>query len=1721
MPSSQILQTVGADDAQCSTAVVSEDERGRAVISEGHTGDFTGAECSITCSHSCGCASTWVIGGTEAGGPLVSANKIRYRQVFSGDGNCFSTLGDVKYTDNANAANHGLASFTIEKVPKGYAPLSATYPDSVTPSAFATSHCGPNSDSHSGTVPLDPNYENWCDGPSALYGTGHSGVCTCANQDNWWKWCGGGDDHTIVYVDEQRRSNYDDPFGVQTVNGVCGYAGSWRYEAMEIYVLSYIHYPALNCYYNNVTNPNITNLDMPLGLSWVTYGAHTLTDTAEECMEACQTLPLSVCGGIVYGYTNPHQYKRCWLRTIATGTDVESVCESQSVRNHDVYVRGVQLGASRPPASPSPPPPPPSSGRRLDEPEALGTSAVIGRRLQEAPSPPSPPHVPQDTGIGDDLLPHGGFEIWYSDVSAFFGTKARTVLTGQQERTSVYAIDRTERGDYARGRYVTLRIYHPHKRLRLETMEVFGDDGTGVGGSGRRLFAETPEAGREPPPNFAPSPTPSPSPSPSPTPSPTPEPDPEAWWLNLEVSRRAGELYARRTLPDAQGHSAAASVAVAITLAHPKFCVMAGQDATLYATCAALGRCETGDYWTSIHDRKDADVDVDSSDPTHLPIDDAGWATLLLSLAVEPAVHAVIEGTLLCLAPALCMSHCDVCSEWVGLGNATAEQVLRRVELALHAAPKQASRSVLDCVGSFDCLGEIATEVALALGADALPPTVRMKTVAQANYALLEGAREEAQQNASWQVRRPARFALLREHAASVQAHAQTPLGEDDEAAEAGRRLGERPPPAPPPLTEMHKLMKVATNATCQQLDDKNATGAHEAHVQATHLWMQMSGGGNDAQGQGRACVDCQFPNYTTSCRQHFAHVGRALIKMRMDAERPPKASYADRKRRMTQHVRSHMDQMCCAIVDGKEVCEARFCVIHVQRTMVKRTTHVARKMTEENHPSAVEHFGVAAQVGMDIVNPDLHHDPACRVSNHSNDVEKMECFGKSILHHLGKEHGLDPDSMQSKLDDMGVNVGEGLIAMAKTFGWVQEGRGPAKSAFFEKQGHAAAAADRLMRESRRRTDAKQPSAGRRLMEDRETWGGHGLGEHAMHAGSMRRHLQNASGVMHRAMMAVDRAATAANNVQSRGTSASGARAPRPDELEWRTATDSMASPLTTLLAVSAEEGSYASRFGGAFVKLNALRDRVSGALDAHRRRLERREEHHSRRRMSDSQQQHANALYEALEAEHMQHEHKRPQLPKEHALSWLHELVDWPSTVDEGSRLLSIVRARHKMREGGAKHHDIVKTHPTGWSMLDDAARSQPTVFGDSVRRLLYRKETGTDPPWHHKSFTHRVSRRLEDADATHEAHAAEVTPPSRFGSVRRLGVAFLESTVAAPFAFYDMLLPSGATVKKSEVTFWEASLRYVISGTVGCYFVAPASDASTTQGADGAEGGDKLKILRPSEEKLCFPALPFALPPLAPFRQATGTEGVDVYTLNYMDYCAGRGSAMQAVADWLVSWGIDPRDENVFLPNAPMLRSAEAVDAILNAATSGAADVNNEVNAGRILCSIVQLGGIIYVSLLIVVALVILQLLPIVNVTAQVLFEGCNVARTGLIAASAAAKVGNELKLDEDGSRISDVLEGAKGEGAVNDAANKATGKAKDAFSKGLSSLTGRSASSASDIDDEYRTPQQMRALMRKRRGESGTCVSSTVSSVASFGRRAMRLGATTERSELLPQV
>jgi hypothetical protein len=109
-------------------------------------------------------------------------------------------------------------------------------------------------------------------------------------------------------------------------------------------------------------------------------------------------------------------------------------------------------------------------------------------------------------------------------------------------------------------------------------------------------------------------------------------------------------------------------------------------------------------------------------------------------------------------------------------------------------------------------------------------------------------------------------------------------------------------------------------------------------------------------------------------------------------------------------------------------------------------------------------------------------------------------------------------------------------------------------------------------------------------------------------------------------------------------------------------------------------------------------------------------------------------------------------------------------------------------------------------------------------------------------------------------------------------------------------------------------------------------------------------LALLKPARIAAQFP---FALPQIPAFRKITRTEGVDQYALNYHDYCHGDGSATQVTADSLEALGIDPRSENPLLPNAAILRGAEAIDSILNAGSSGSPDVANSMNAGRILCS------------------------------------------------------------------------------------------------------------------------------------------------------------------------
>jgi hypothetical protein len=216
-------------------------------------------------------------------------------------------------------------------------------------------------------------------------------------------------------------------------------------------------------------------------------------------------------------------------------------------------------------------------------------------------------------------------------------------------------------------------------------------------------------------------------------------------------------------------------------------------------------------------------------------------------------------------------------------------------------------------------------------------------------------------------------------------------------------------------------------------------------------------------------------------------------------------------------------------------------------------------------------------------------------------------------------------------------------------------------------------------------------------------------------------------------------------------------------------------------------------------------------------------------------------------------------ELPESHALTWMHDVVGgaegWRNGFSELRRLAGVERERQAMRESGLHSHDhIAARHPTGYAKMDYYS---PSILGDAIRRLHSRKTTGEDPKWWPKTSWVQSGRRMS------EQEAQEAGAPS--GYIRRLSTALFQSTLAAPYAFRETILPSGTVVSETSETVWQNALRYTVYSTVGCYFTAPVNEAVQTQGGtagndgDASHGvdGDTIRVLRPSAEKLCFPAV------------------------------------------------------------------------------------------------------------------------------------------------------------------------------------------------------------------------------------------------------------------------
>ena len=340
-------------DLQCQTVEVYDDAQGRAILSEKHAAYGLGQDAipvgnactnpngqtgntADTCAgYTCGCDSKWQLVGTEAGGPMESAYRMRYRQFFSGGdgGGCFSVIGGW--------VNSGFRD-----------PNQAAVP--VSDLAFERIKAGQGGDS-------------WL-------------ANNCGNA-NWWD---GDVDHTSIYVHEQGRIRPDERFELYTHGGTCQWDAAWRYEGLEVYVLPYARTANINCHDDSPTG--VSNVHCPSDLPRRESGNYPCEVAGvDACGRICAAMGTDQCNAMSMDSTLKAGYYLCFLLLVESGADLTTPNCLDGGGTWDLHV---YTGA----------PPPPPTGRRLEEQVASASTAEAvaadegHRRLQTpAPSPPLPP----------------------------------------------------------------------------------------------------------------------------------------------------------------------------------------------------------------------------------------------------------------------------------------------------------------------------------------------------------------------------------------------------------------------------------------------------------------------------------------------------------------------------------------------------------------------------------------------------------------------------------------------------------------------------------------------------------------------------------------------------------------------------------------------------------------------------------------------------------------------------------------------------------------------------------------------------------------------------------------------------------------------------------------------------------------------------------------------------------------------------------------------------------------------------------------------------------------------------------------------------------------------------------------------------------------------------------------------------------------------------------
>lgn len=781
--------------------------------------------------------------------------------------------------------------------------------------------------------------------------------------------------------------------------------------------------------------------------------------------------------------------------------------------------------------------------------------------------------------------------------------------------------------------------------------------------------------------------------------------------------------------------------------------------------------------------------------------------------------------------------------------------------------------------------------------------------------------------------------------------------------------------------------MRNLTTVTCWNETNAPAV-AKEARHNAAMLWADLS-----EEESLVGCMDC-VTHLPTNCTSWFErpHGYRADHTEKVERKRRQMKEQLDRdeperKRKLEEAIGSS----CCKTdrKTGVKVCGREYCAKAFKAKADSRIAHTLRELHDRPNVKDVK-LNIAQLVSTDMLAPHLHHNENCQSEKKRDGHGHIECIASSLAKHLGDKHGFSEEALNKQMDRYGLTVAGIMTAQLKhatggTQAKSKEYESDVKKADFKSAMRRAEVARRKLgidqtipprRKAPRASWIRRSTvAGRRLDENDEKVVG--VERLSLSPKDLRqRHKDHQTYWKNQSMAA--KQILKAGNLAVANNGAKPATVTNLMYSAWEASLATDSSIFGRMRSVAAGVGKIGERISSMSDAINAAQNAAQNAPKPKQkyRKLTEREEAYFQR---------VDDLVGAAGKGFRVPDHVNENW------GWVTDAVDWPYWWKEAHRVGRILYNRHDWVNTYAEDTgtlpvgELPDHHKTGYSMLD--INAPPTYLGAWMRS----KVVGGD--------RHAPHRRLHEKRKLHELPRAE---PAQGYNRRSLIGAFMDAAINEedPLdAAWDVLQQSNdhhsshvrrlfesatwvASSAGDAITDYGAKLapvlfgestgdvpgsptadvgdplrqlgRYVAYDTLLCYLYPPPHMA-------GGAMGDGTVVQLHYSNRACFPLIPYLPPDIVTFNQEFGLgEDFEFSSLEYAQQCdsATVKALIGPMMGDLTSVGF------IAAPYGSLLRFAEGIDSLRNLGKTGDDSLTNAQRGSAIVCSIAQLGGLIWLA-------------------------------------------------------------------------------------------------------------------------------------------------------------